>query len=120
MDPRVEEVPDNVATEAAEKPAEVKPPTEYECISDITTAVFDHYAASDMPIKSCRFRGPMQLTDGCVCDILAPNGSTVATCRMRFRNRAAVVSERGDLRLELYLTDLAFPGGNAGVEVRMK
>lgn len=55
------------------------------------------------------FNTPQQITDGCVAEFIdASMGVTVATARVRIRNRLIINNENGEMFLQVQLSDLSF------------
>ena len=65
------------------------------------------------------FNTPQQITDGCVAEFIdASMGVTVATARVRVRNRLIINNENGEMFLQVQLSDLSFSRPSVPVSLK--
>lgn len=110
--PRVEDVTDKPTqvvpqTEQAAQTAQAAAPVqEFFNLGEAIRAVVKQY---EREFPKLTFNTPVQITDGCVVEFIdASMNVTVATARVRVRNRLIVNNENGDMFLQVHLSDLAF------------
>lgn len=104
--PRVEDVTDAPAPVAAQPSATQVPQPEFYNLAEAVKAVSTFY---EREFPKLSFNTPAQITDGCVVEFIDTSMSvTVATARVRVRNRLIVNNENGDMFLQVHMSDLAF------------
>jgi hypothetical protein len=93
-------------TETQPAPPAAVPAPELFNIAEAFKMVSKHYER-DFPKMT--FNTPQQITDGCIVEFVDSSmGVTVATARVRVRNRLVVNNETGDMFLLTQLSDLAY------------
>jgi uncharacterized protein with HEPN domain len=108
--PRVEDITNKpaqtVQAPQTEQTSAQAPVQEFFNLGEAIRAVVKQY---EREFPKLTFNTPAQITDGCVVEFIdASMNVTVATARVRVRNRLIVNNENGDMFLQVHLSDLAF------------
>lgn len=97
-------------------PPQPAQPPEFFNLADALRMIAKYYER-DFPKLS--FSIPAQIIDGCVIDFVdGAMGITIASARLRVRNRIIVSNETGDMFLQTQLSDLAFSKSSVPVTLK--
>lgn len=107
------------ATQAdAAAPATPPPPPEF---YNLTVALQMISANYERDFPKLSFNTPHQIVDGSVAEFIDTSmGVTVATARIRIRNRLVVNNENGELSMVVHLSDMTFARPSVNLSVTRK
>lgn len=113
--PRVEDITDKPEAAPAVTPAVTSTPDFYN-LAETIKAISKFY---EREFPKMSFNTPAQITDGCVVEFIDTSMNvTVASARVRIRNRLIVNNENGDMFLQVHLSDLAFSRSSVPVTTK--
>lgn len=86
-------------------------------ISQACGLIASHYKRC---FEHLRFTPPMQITDGCIAEFIDEQLKiTVASVRMRIRNKCYIDKIDGEMRLQVHLSDISFTRAQLEVSVKI-
>lgn len=105
-EPRVTDITDNVEEAAVAPATTIDPATSLYNVSTAVQIIAKHY---EREFPKLSFNTQSQITDGTTVDFIDTSMNvTVATARLRFRNKLTINNETGDMFISVDLSDMSF------------